>query len=94
MCFADGELKAINCFRDRDEMYVIRHETVCPYFNGALVTPFTHDFQIVLVVVLDEKSGETAVSPLNDMMWFARHDESGFSWHGKNIGEMSSDVQS
>jgi hypothetical protein len=79
--FTHGGIQTIPGFRNTDQVDMVRHETISPYFDMVLCTPIRHEFQIGKMVFIIEKSLLPPVSPLNHMVGQARCNSSCYSRH-------------
>lgn len=59
--FSDPSAKPIFIFRYGNEMHMIRHETIRPYFHAALPTPLRHEVNIGLVVLVSKKGCQSPI---------------------------------
>jgi hypothetical protein len=66
--FSDPSAKSIFAFRHGNEMHMIRHETVRPYFHAALPTPLRHEVNIGFVVLVSKKGCQSPIPTLRHMM--------------------------
>jgi hypothetical protein len=60
--------KAVLGFRNGNQMHVVRHQAVRPYFDTAFTTPFGHKLDIVPIIIIAEKCILPAIASLGYMM--------------------------
>jgi hypothetical protein len=66
MGLADRAAQSVGRLRNRDQMDVVRHQTVCRDFHLVSAAPLTHKVPARLVIVVTEERPLPAVSPLGD----------------------------
>jgi hypothetical protein len=66
--FTDPSSESVFTFRYGNEMHMIRHEAVRPDFHSALATPFRHEVNIGIVVIITEEGWQTTIPTLRHMV--------------------------
>ena len=69
-------------------MNVIGHETIRPNINFITPARIGHQGNIFSIIIVAEKSLHAAVSPLREMMRYARYDDSCYPCHEQNIADI------
>ena len=66
-------------------MNVIGHETIHPIINFITPARIGHQGDIFSIIIVAEKSLHAAVSPLREMMRYARYDDPRYPCHERNV---------
>ncbi len=64
-----------------EQMHVIGHETIAPYFNPIFGVPLCHQSHIGSVIVITEKGLLTTMTPLGNMVGTMWYNNSCYSCH-------------
>jgi len=67
-------------------MHMIRHKTICPYFNATPETPLCHQLYIRPVVVIVEKSCLPTIPALGYVVWKSGSNNPCYPCHVKILG--------
>jgi len=89
---SDRPSQTIGRLRNRYQMDMIGHQAACQDLNLVSAAPFSHQFQVVLVIFVAKKRLLPAVSPLSDMMRKTRGDNSCHSGHDRRLPSPRSPV--
>ena len=73
--------EAVGLRRNSNEMNVIGHETIGPNINFITPAGIGHQGDIFSIIIVAEKSLHAAVSPLREMMRYARYDDPRYPCH-------------
>ena len=73
--------QAILALRNCNNMNMVGHQAIRPYFDSSIVLVFSQEFQIRKIVIGAEECLQPPDATLRDMMWIARDNQSGDSGH-------------
>jgi hypothetical protein len=79
---ANGAVEPMRILRHRDEMHMVGHEAVDPYFDARFSRLLSQKIAIDVLIAGLEEDGLAAVAPLRDVMWAAGKDDAGAACHG------------
>jgi hypothetical protein len=77
--------EAVGLHRNGNEINVIGHETIRPNINFVMPARIGHQGDIFSIIIVAEKSLHAAVSPLREMMRYARYDDPRYPCHERNV---------
>jgi hypothetical protein len=75
MSLANGPPQALGRPGKRNQMSVIRHQTIGPDGDATGVAPMSHQLQIALVIFVAEEGLLPAIAALRNMMRQSRDDD-------------------
>jgi hypothetical protein len=75
--------QAFGLHRNGNEMNVIGHETIGPDIDSITPAGIGHQGNVFAVIIVAEKSLHAAISPLREMMRYARYDDPRYPCHKK-----------
>ena len=73
MGFSYRQPQAALSLRNHYQVDVIRHETICPYIDFVTPAGIGHQGNILVIIIVAEKSLHPAVAPLSNMVRYS-HD--------------------
>ncbi len=85
MCLADGATQALGGLLENDQVNLIGHQAICPDRDLLCTAELRHELEVVLVIFLTEERLLSAVSPLGDMVGYARSYHTCQSSHGGKL---------
>ena len=74
--FANSLSQTVFRFRNRYQVYVIRHQTIEPYRNTEARTPLGHKSNVCLIILITEKRLLSAIASLRYVMRISRNHDS------------------
>ena len=77
--------EAVGLHGNGNEMNMIGHETIRPNINFITPAGIGHQGNIFSIIIVAEKSLHAAVSPLREMMRYARYDNPRYPCHVRNV---------
>jgi hypothetical protein len=77
MNLADCPSQPVGRFWNCDQMDMIRHEAIRQDLDLVYAAPFSHQFQVVLIIVIAKERWLSTDSPLSDVMRKTRCDDTG-----------------
>lgn len=80
MRFANRLTKRLFRRRNRNQVYMVWHQAICPYFNVPVRTLLGHQVYVCLIILVAEECLQTSISSLSNMMWHFRN------YHTSNSG--------
>jgi len=72
MCLTDGSSQPIGRLRVRNGVGVIGHQAISPDLDPVSAAPLPHQVQVALVILIAKERLLAAVSPLGDVVWQTR----------------------
>ena len=92
MSLANRAIQSVSRLRNGDQMNVIGHQTICPDLDFLGAAPLGHQLEVTLVIFVTKESPLSTVSPLGDVVWYTRYNNSRQSCHGRKLSVAPSAV--